>query len=118
MDKPNKWHVAAVVLGLMAAFLLINYTILPIYKVGCCVFNGERTCGDCGEAGWDGNCDSNMSLQIQAECCMEGDMCGGAVENPSDCYHRYCTASDKYCTPGEYDIATLNYECTCSSTYR
>lgn len=106
----SKWHVGIVIGALMLFLLLNNFTLL--YHPFSCWFNTYE-CG--GGSGFDGNCSTALAGQVQDACCMEVDMCGGYVtEDPSSCYHRYCPESNKMCVPGNYDTATLKYQCECA----
>lgn len=105
----DKYYMLMLIVGIILAGVLINFTIQPVYDIGCCTFNGERSCdGDCE---WDGECTQEM----EDECCQEIRYCSGQmVDDPLTCYDKYCVNSGYTCQP-EYQIETTNYKCTCKT---
>lgn len=110
----NKWHIVILAAGMLILFLLNNWT--PLYGFISCTFN-VFDCPDAG-CGFDGNCTSQLAEQVKDECCMEVDLCSGyTTQNPSECYHRYCTNPGQMCVPVQVgETQELNYECKCQST--
>lgn len=103
----------------------MNKYIIPVVFIAglitTCLLSyfGIFSCAGCSAPQtWAGNCTDAIGQAVQDQCCIEVDMCGGyTTTSPSECYHRYCTLSDKFCQPGAFDIATQSYACECGSIY-
>lgn len=110
----KKELIAAFVLGIILLFVVNNWTTQGVYDIVSCTYN-QNDCPGCGEdADWNGDC----TYEIKNECCFNVDVCGGQrVDNFEDCYHYYCTDSNKYCgvVDEEYnqDAGTYKYICGC-----
>lgn len=95
------------IVSAIVVVLAINMTIQPVYDIGACTFN-QYSC-EFETPDWDGVCTTEM----EDECCEDIRLCSGQlVDDPLDCYDKYCWTSGESCYP-EFQIDAGNYKCTC-----
>lgn len=105
--KNWKWYVLGlIILTIIVTWLIINKTVPKAYDIGACTINNY----ECASASWDGNCTGEMV----DECCedtIDVRMCGGHVDDWTDCYDKYCETAGYKCEA----VTQIQggYDCVC-----
>jgi len=131
VKKKNTALMVGIIVLITALALFLSNNFTPFYGAFSCTFNvfdcphNATIIDETEECSWN-KYDCSCTNDIRDECCEDvPDIpnvreCEGQVEDPMQCYDKYCWDNDEHCVAdqGEYQgDGYYVYNCVCSNMY-